>query len=352
MMAMWEPGKSEWVWDNEAHSSEPGDHSAPIFIENGKTVVLSLGGHSNSARFEATTGRSTGTIDHSGPFKKSVSIRGMAQSKDGRQIATLVGESLVRIQDAVSGEYISEFPVHGGSDRHRRQIIRFSPDARRLVTPDDSGHAYVWEIASGQLAFTLTYPAGHFSDVHFGAGGRTLITANHREVMVWELAPEPSTTKEPWIDLGQNAPKAEQARRVLLAHPGNAIALIQTHLKPVAPIDEQAVRRSIRNLESDEYRVRERVVADLRKLGRRAVPLLSDLQGASTNAKERLAALKRDLEAGPTTDELRDLRAIEVLEQIDSATAWSLIDSLAKGDPGAVLTEEAQKTITRYRRAK
>src|SRR5205085_7443507 len=101
----------------------------------------------------------------------------------------------------------------------------------RLVTCDDHGHAHIWEVATGQLAFTLDYPDGDIANVFFTKDGRSLITSNHREVIVWDLSPEPGAEKKAWADLAHEAPKAEQARRAMLANP-EAVNLLRSELRP------------------------------------------------------------------------------------------------------------------------
>jgi hypothetical protein len=53
------------------------------------------------------------------------------------------------------------------------------------------------------------------------------------------------------------------------------------------------------------------------------------------------------LEAGLTPSERRELRGIEILEQIDSPEAREWIGRLALGDRAAVITEEAWKAKER-----
>jgi hypothetical protein len=48
-------------------------------------------------------------------------------------------------------------------------------------------------------------------------------------------------------------------------------------------------------------------------------------------------------------DNLRRIRAIEVLEHIGSASARALVSELSKGEPHAVATREAQAALSRWR---
>ena len=69
----------------------------------------------------------------------------------------------------------------------------------------------------------------------------------------------------------------------------------------------------------------------------------------SLETRQRVDKLIQRLETNqaPPTDVLRALRAIEVLEQLGTPEAKAVIDTIAKGAPGAKLTVEAQKALER-----
>jgi hypothetical protein len=66
---------------------------------------------------------------------------------------------------------------------------------------------------------------------------------------------------------------------------------------------------------------------------------LLDLQGLLAAFKQR--------EALPSQDELRELRAIEILEVVATPSAQAVLESLAKGAPGVRLTDEAGAALER-----
>jgi len=61
-----------------------------------------------------------------------------------------------------------------------------------------------------------------------------------------------------------------------------------------------------------------------------------------------LAALAED--APPSPEQLRTLRAVAVLEQLGTPEARGLLDKLAQGAPGALVTEEAKAARERLRK--
>ena len=67
--------------------------------------------------------------------------------------------------------------------------------------------------------------------------------------------------------------------------------------------------------------------------------------------QRRLSDLLRPLEAtGLTPEQLRAVRAVQVLEGIGSTEARQLLDSLAQGAPEARLTQEARAAAARLGR--
>lgn len=350
ILAVWDCAGRTWAWDRPGYGGRS-CRVDPWFSPDGSWVVCG----ETSQWIDAATGEdATEPAEQSGLrqalFRAARKLRaqhGKAQivAPDGRLIAFVDNKDVIQVWDVATDRQKSVFP-ESTTYAHRDGILRFSPDGRRLVTCD-TAHARVWEVATGHLAFTLDYPNGDIADVHFGPHGRSLITSNHREVIVWDLAPDPHSTEDAWDALAHEAPKAEQARRALLARPAQAVEMLRDRLRPVAPLDAEAVARLIRGLDAQHYRDREGAAAGLRAIGRRVLPMLREARLDSEEGAARLAALVRELAAGPTGDERRHIRAVEVLEQIDTPAARESIDRLAGGDPGAVLTAEAGAAKTR-----
>jgi hypothetical protein len=98
-------------------------------------------------------------------------------------------------------------------------------------------------------------------------------------------------------------------------------------------------------------------LADLRRIGRQARTALNkDLKkGGTLELRRRIEALLEELkqrEAGIRPEELREVRAVEVLETIGTPAARSLLKSLAGGGSGARLTDEAGFALERLEKRK
>jgi hypothetical protein len=198
----------------------------------------------------------------------------------------------------------------------------------------------------------------------FSPDGRLLYSGSFdRTVLVWDLAqvrlrrtPEavdtsPRGLDRLWSELGSaDAATGYTAVRRLAAVPGHSLSLLRSRLLPVARVSAAVMERHVKGLASEEFAERQRASAALARLGELAEPALRRLlvEKPSLEAYRRAERLLARLERGPLTPEqLRAARAVAVLERVGSAEARRVLEGLAKGAPGARLTEEAKASLRR-----
>src|SRR5262249_14676532 len=141
-----------------------------------------------------------------------------------------------------------------------------------------------------------------------------------------------------------------RAMQRLLASPERAVAVLQTRLKPVAAVDTRRIERCIAELDSDDFKVRQRAMKELETLGELAEPAMQKALGKKppldvTRRLERL--LDQVANAALPADTLRQIRAIEVLESLATPAADRLLERLAGGAPEARQTKEAKAVLAR-----
>ncbi len=106
----------------------------------------------------------------------------------------------------------------------------------------------------------------------------------------------------------------------------------------------------LRDIDSDDFAVRQRASTDLQNLGERATPALNKALEQSPSIETRLriekllAILRPPLAA---SELLHSLRAVEVLERIDSPESRTLLKRLAAGAPDSRCTQDAINALTR-----
>ena len=112
------------------------------------------------------------------------------------------------------------------------------------------------------------------------------------------------------------------------------------------------VEQLIVKLNDDEPAVRDTATRELQKLGAQAeLALRHALAGMPPlEARQRLEALLADLkDSPPSPEELRQTRAIAVLEQIGSPQARQVLKTVAQGAALAPQTQQAQAALERLR---
>src|SRR5262249_14761932 len=119
-------------------------------------------------------------------------------------------------------------------------------------------------------------------------------------------------------------------------------------LVPVSEVDAKQAARLIKDLDTDEFAVREKATEQLEKLGVAGEPILRQaLKGAlSEEARTRLQKVVDGLGSGSAV-RWREIRTIEVLERIGTPEGQEVLRSPAKGAAGTQVTREAQASLDR-----
>jgi hypothetical protein len=123
-------------------------------------------------------------------------------------------------------------------------------------------------------------------------------------------------------------------------------------LHPVPVADEKRLAQLLADLDSDQFKVRDRATLELETLGEGALPALRKaLQGeAALERRRRLERLigKQDRERwSPGPERLRTMRALEVLERAGTPEARRILRVLAAGVSNSSLTQDARGALTR-----
>jgi hypothetical protein len=172
-------------------------------------------------------------------------------------------------------------------------------------------------------------------------------------------AGEPSAARELetlWGNLGTSDPVVvHQAISALVAKPADTVPFLRKRLRPVYPPEAARLARLIADLDSEEFQVRKSATQELERLGE---PVESTLRKALANkpSAEMRRRIEQVLEThkrerlNPPPDQLRQARAVEVLEQIGNPAARRLLAELSKGAPRATLTLDAQGALDRLAR--
>jgi hypothetical protein len=160
-----------------------------------------------------------------------------------------------------------------------------------------------------------------------------------------------------WDNLAdEDDARALRAQRALFAAAKQGVPLLKERLKPVDYGDaEKRILRLIADLDDDDFDVRETASAELAKAGHAAGRALRKAREnpASAEAKRRLdELLKNAADDALPPEQLRLLRAVEVLERVGTPEAGEVLQALAKGTAGAEPTEAAKAAVERLAKKK
>jgi WD40 repeat protein len=362
-----------------------------VFSADGKTLVspgfngqnnagfgmpIPPGGLRNTLNFwDVATGKELHKIE----LPQNPQVLGFALSPDGRTLATEHQDHSVTVWEIASGKErarlgagpgvqpiqpgiriggFNPFGMAGGST-----TIAFAPDGRRLVVRGP-GAVVLWDPAAGKQLGRLQGHAGDVTALAFAPDGKTLISGGRDTTsLVWDatgLQPEakpqpvemkPAEVEALWNDLvGLDAVRAYQGIRKLTAAPKQAVAILGEKLKPAPQPDVTKLDKWLTDLDARKFALRDRATRELEKLGELAVPALQKVLTGKPplETRQRVERLLEKLTGTAlSVEQLRVVRALEVLEQVGTPEARKVLENLARGAPGALPTREAQTVLRR-----
>jgi WD40 repeat protein len=287
----------------------------------------------------------------------------LAFAPDGKILAVVEGAhgDSIRLWDVATAQETTPPLRHGGCS-----ALAFSADGRFLAT---GGYdpLKLWETATGQLVFDRK---GHHSGVQclaFAPDDRVLASGGgDSTILVWDLTGRMDGTRlRPlrlteaeadalWEALLGPAPVAIPAAWRLVAAPAQALPLLKQRLRPAPDPPPSRLDQLLSDLASDRFAERQAAMRDLEGYGELAVPAMRAAVAKSPplEVSRRLEQLLAKCGPGavPSGERLRALRALLVLEHIDSPEARALLRALAGGAAAARLTREARAALERLNR--
>ncbi len=285
----------------------------------------------------------------------------MAFSADGRMLAKSGRLKTIAVWEAATGQQRLLLKGHEEST----ECIAFAPDSRTLASASWDNTIRLWDLDNGRELRKLIGHRGKANSLAFSADGKILVSAgDDTTILFWDVA-EVTDRKHPhtaplsaqawqalWEDLAKDdAAKAYAAMVKMSADGPTTLAALKKRLCPVRPVDPERLAQLLKDLDSDEFTVRESASHELEKLGDVARPAMRQAlarRGAPLELRRRLEAICTSLD-DISGERLRRLRAIEVLARQGGAAARELLKELAAGAPEALTTMAARAVLKQLR---
>jgi WD40 repeat protein len=234
----------------------------------------------------------------------------------------------------------------------------FSPDGKWLATSSSTQEVIVWEMASCRPIRRFPTQGLRLSTAPIFSpdGGRLATGFDDGTVLIWNLGPTlrpPGATGKDldtaWRLLADNDPAtAFEAGFTFDNAPVKAVAFLGARLAPVPHVAKR-ISALIRALDVDEFDVREKATQELIDLGKLAEKAVREVQTTSTSPEARRRAERILRRAAtpppPSPDTIRALRAVQILQRLNTPQARKLLERLASGEPSDRLTEEARASL-------
>lgn len=267
----------------------------------------------------------------------------------------------IRLWEVATGSQVRSF----GRQAEPYTAMALSPDGRTLATGSSSGLIRLWDLATGRPRRRLRGHEWGVSSLAFSTDGRLLVSASFdHTALVWELMDSqsenrlasrplsPGELEACWSDLAhKDAARAYQAELRLAAAP-QAVSFLTTHLPTEPPAEPARLAALIKELDDDDFAVRQRATAQLERLGGRAEAALQKaLEGpVEPDARRRIEGILAKLDPTKSPKALRWLRAVEALEAMGTPQARAVLRSLARDGEMSWLREEAEASSARLAR--
>jgi WD40 repeat protein len=283
----------------------------------------------------------------------------VAFSPDGRRVVSGGKEPMIRVWETASGQERRRFGGYAGWVR----AVAFSHDGKFIASGHHDGKVRLWDASSGKELAALDGHRGPVKTVAFGPGDKMLASGSlDTTALVWDVSLLLREARLPlvklsdaeltsaWLDLADNdGAKAGQTVQLLARAPDQTVAWFVKHVRP---IDGTRISKLLRDLDADEFATREAARAELGQLGEIAAPSLRKAMESNPSPELRrsIEELLEMLKKGERTPEwVRLLRAVEVLEMIQTPAATKHLETLATGAAEARLTAEAKAALARLR---
>ena len=269
-----------------------------------------------------------------------------------RQEGNLVSEPPYTLRELLTGSIASEY--------FRKDWPRYSSPDNRIFAFGDKTITLV-EMATSKEIGTIPNAQGGIRVLAFSADSQTLTTVGEdSSVMIWDWAKTCQSSTEQhqhqsiekaWAQLNDPDPNPAYAGMLTLkAAPRETVEFLNRRLKIDPKLEQERIQQWIGQLDHDRFAVRERAKRELWNRSRTVQPTLEKLlkDALPSETEKRIQSILESMAQGRLSpQELRQLRAIQILEWINTTDSRALLEELAKGNSLGIQASEARAALAR-----
>jgi RNA polymerase sigma factor (sigma-70 family) len=340
-----------------------------LLTKDGRTVVT-VEEEGSVAVWERKTGKKQGTLPlRPGRYPDLVRLtdEGLLAAV-GFPAAIAFRADRILFCDVKTQKIVRDFPMKKTAARILYALgLAVSADGRTVAVGQSDGNAVLYEVATGQARRVLRGHREAIANLAFTPDGKLVTVSLDHTGLVWDVTFRGGKTPSAnplagnelqtlWETLGNaNTGPAFEALEKLAVHRKSAVALFRRHLRPARGIHDATLDRLLKDLDSKQFKVRRKASRELESYGETALAGVKRrlAQVQSLELRHRLEAFLKVVDpARPTAKRLREMRALQLLEELATPDALALLRDLSHGNSNARRTEEAAKAVERILRTK
>lgn len=289
-----------------------------------------------------------------------------AISRNGRTVAAADGGNKVLVWEVATGKLVFALSGHEA----RVLSLTISPDGRFLATGDLAGSVRLWEVATGREMRKTEAHCGLVTTLSFSRDGEKLVSGStDKTALIWDFRklvrsflpgdpPDKNAFDELWNRLASAAPApAYRAIGMLASHPDESTPYLEKRIRSILfPAENERIQQLIRELDDDDFVIRNRAYRELRKLRTIAKPVLLKEMERTTSAEvkyriQRILAGTENASRFTMEDERRMARLVHVLDMMGGPASRAMLQTIIDEFPSDRIIRDVRQTLARLEKA-
>jgi WD40 repeat protein len=260
----------------------------------------------------------------------------------------------IRLWESGTGQLLHSLQIPTMNPIYENGVAALSPDGKMLASIDgifEHSRLFVWDALSGQV---LAGPQGQTFDtvacVTFSPDSKILASGSRDgTVLLWSM---PGVRLERlWRELVNGRDAAAQALKKRAATPPDAIPFLEKQLQCAAEMEVKTASL-IRDLDADDFQVREKASRELERFGSEAAFALSRAleESPSPEVCIRIQALLNKFKPSGESAfsvEPRSALSVAILEEVGTSEARQVLQKLANDPLFSTVASEARAALNR-----